>query len=252
MRDQSDGRINSSAAAAFATVCERKLNIVSVLGAPKHLLGGIQWGSVMRSSFQIRQGLASEKFHRPPRVAHGIRCGRPTKHHKILRIRLRPGGIIRRMTEPALTRRRSDNPHQETWHIYFTDVRVGAIGARAGVPITAGQWGWSCGFYPGLHPGQHRNGTAATFEAAREPFEAAWSDLQPNIPNAAFAEWRDDRDWRAELAAKRARGEKLDSEIRSTLMRCVCGTTFDSWKPAESYPHRQHIYAAQATNGTYR
>ena len=44
MRDQSDGRINSSAAAAFATVCERKLNIVSVLGAPKHLLGGIQWG----------------------------------------------------------------------------------------------------------------------------------------------------------------------------------------------------------------
>lgn len=49
----------------------------------------------------------------------------------------------------ALTRRRSDNPHQKTWHIYFGDVRVGTIGTRAGVPTTADQWGWSCGFYRG-------------------------------------------------------------------------------------------------------
>ncbi|UEM18000.1 hypothetical protein J4G43_053345 (plasmid) [Bradyrhizobium barranii subsp. barranii] len=49
-----------------------------------------------------------------------------------------------------------------------------------------------------------------------------------------------------------ARGEKLDTEIRSTLMRCGCRTTFDSWKPAESYPHRAHITAAQAANGTRR
>ncbi|UFW48505.1 MULTISPECIES: hypothetical protein [Bradyrhizobium] len=76
--------------------------------------------------------------------------------------------------------------------------------------------------------------------------EAAWSALLPAIPETAFAEWRSDRDWRAEMAEKRARGEKLDSEIRSTLMRCVCGTTFDSWKPTESYAHRAHIYAAQA------
>lgn len=34
---------------------------------------------------------------------------------------------------PALTRRRSkDDPHRETWLIYFGDVRVGAIGRRAG------------------------------------------------------------------------------------------------------------------------
>ncbi|MCP1768342.1 hypothetical protein ABIB94_009324 [Bradyrhizobium sp. JR7.2] len=32
-------------------------------------------------------------------------------------------------------------------------------------------------------------------------------------------------------------------------MRCVCGTTFNSWKPAESYPHRVHITAAQAAIG---
>jgi hypothetical protein len=29
-------------------------------------------------------------------------------------------------------------------------------------------------------------------------------------------------------------------------MRCVCGVTFDSYKPAESYDHRLHIYAARA------
>jgi len=59
-------------------------------------------------------------------------------------------------------------------------------------------------------------------------------------------EWRHDRVRRAEMAAKRARGEKLESEIHSSLMRCVCGTMFDSWKPDESYPHRAHIYAAHA------
>ena len=37
---------------------------------------------------------------------------------------------------PALTRRRSDNPHRKTWHVYYGDVRVGLIGERAGVPST--------------------------------------------------------------------------------------------------------------------
>lgn len=46
------------------------------------------------------------------------------------------------------------------------------------------------------------------------------------------------------MKAKRARGVKLDSEIPSTLMRCVYDTVFDSWKPDERYPHREHIYAA--------
>ncbi|AJA62524.1 MULTISPECIES: hypothetical protein [Bradyrhizobium] len=154
------------------------------------------------------------------------------------------------MINTALTRRRADNPHEETWHIYFTDVRIGAIGVRTGVHVHADQWGWSVGFYPGMEPSTWRSGIAATFEAAREAFETAWSDLQPNITHNAFAEWRQDRDWRAAMAAKRARSEKLDSEIRSTRMRCICGTTFDSWRPAESYQHRAHITAAQAANGT--
>ena len=62
---------------------------------------------------------------------------------------------------PSLTRRRSDNLHQVTWHVYFEDVHVGTIGERAGVPFDVDQWQWSCGFYPGLHPGQHKAGAAA-------------------------------------------------------------------------------------------
>ena len=82
----------------------------------------------------------------------------------------------------ALTRRRSDNPHQVTWHVYYGDVHVGTIGERAGAPVDVDQWQWSCGFYPGLHPGQHRYGTAISFEEARAGFEADWNDLLPEYP----------------------------------------------------------------------
>jgi hypothetical protein len=145
---------------------------------------------------------------------------------------------------PTLTRRRSDNPHLVTWHVYFDDVHVGTIGERAGVPVVD-QWHWSCGFYPGLHSGQHRYGTAPSFEEARTGFEADWKDLLPEIPDGAFEEYRLERESRAEMRAIQARGEKLPSEVFSSMMRCVCGVQFDSWKPEESYDHRGHIYAAQ-------
>ncbi|OSJ36967.1 hypothetical protein BSZ19_01635 [Bradyrhizobium japonicum] len=99
--------------------------------------------------------------------------------------------------------------------IYFTDVRIGP--SACAPAIHADQWDWSVGFYPGMEPGTGRRAIAATFEAAREAFEAAWSELRLTVPEAAFAEWRRDRDWRAAMAAKRARGEKRDSEIRSRL-----------------------------------
>src|SRR5215470_4796052 len=54
---------------------------------------------------------------------------------------------------PMLTCRRSDDALRVTWFVYYGDVRVGTIGARAGVPFNVDQWGWSCGFYPGLDPG---------------------------------------------------------------------------------------------------
>jgi len=90
-----------------------------------------------------------------------------------------------------------------------------------------------------------RYGTAATFGEARAGFEVAWCGLQPNIPDGAFEEWRHSRDWTEQKYAMWARGEKLPSEVFSTMMRCVCGMRFDSWKPAESYDHRGHIYAAE-------
>jgi hypothetical protein len=120
------------------------------------------------------------------------------------------------------------------------------IGERAGVPVDRDRWQWSCGFYPGLHPGQHRSGIAATFEEARDDFEADWNGRQPNIPDGAFEEYRRERDSRAKMRSIQARGERLPSEIFSSMMRCVCGVHFDSHKPAESYDHRAHIYAAQA------
>jgi len=117
------------------------------------------------------------------------------------------------MTE--LTRRCFYDSHRESWSIYYDDIHVGAIGRRAGVPVNVDQWGWSCGFYPGLHPGQHQTGSAATFDRARRDFEAARAGLLPKIPAGAFDQYRRDRKCRAEIRAIRARGEKLPSETPS-------------------------------------
>jgi hypothetical protein len=105
------------------------------------------------------------------------------------------------MAMPAITRRCSDNPHLVTWHVHHADVHIGTIGERAGVPVDVDQWQWSCGFYPGLHPGQHRYGTAPSFDEARVGFEADWKALLPAIPVGAFEDHRHDRKWRAEMAA---------------------------------------------------
>lgn len=56
---------------------------------------------------------------------------------------------------PALTRRRSDNPHREIWHVNF-DGRVGTIGTVAGVPIHADLWAWSIGFASAREPCRER------------------------------------------------------------------------------------------------
>ena len=115
---------------------------------------------------------------------------------------------------PTLTRRRSTDAHRESWNVYYGDVRIGAIGRRAGVPVDVDQWGWSLGFYPGVDPGQHRSGSAATFDQARADFEAAWAGLLPEIPAGAFDEYRGDRKHRGEIRAVHARGERLPSEYR--------------------------------------
>jgi hypothetical protein len=94
---------------------------------------------------------------------------------------------------PALTRRRSTDAREECWHVYYGDVRVGTIAICSGNPYDEDPWDWNCGFYPGSHPGEHQDGTAATFDEARSDFEAAW------------------KVWRSEPSQK-----------PSTLMKCVC------------------------------
>jgi hypothetical protein len=92
---------------------------------------------------------------------------------------------------PALTCRRYRDAREECWHIYFGDVHAGTIGLRTGVPHDADPWGWSCGFYPGSHPGECTTGAAATFGDARAGFEAAWRVFLARRTEADFQAWRD-------------------------------------------------------------
>jgi hypothetical protein len=87
-----------------------------------------------------------------------------------------------------------------------------------------------------------RNGSAATFEQARADFEAAWKVFLSNRTEADFQEWRHQRDFMAEKYAMWERGEKLPSQIPSSMMTCPRGERFDSHDPEGSYVHRGHIY----------
>ena len=108
------------------------------------------------------------------------------------------------MASRALTRRRYPG-RPDCWHIYFGDVRVGTIARRVGNPFDTDPWEWDCGFYPGSHPGEHRNDTAATFDEARADFERAW---------AVFLSKR------TEPISKSARQSRLDrAEIRDAENR---------------------------------
>ena len=56
-----------------------------------------------------------------------------------------------------------------------------------------------------------------------------------------YQKWRDQRDFTAHKYAMWKRGEKFPSQTPNSLMRCICGVTFDSHKTNESYDHRGHI-----------
>ena len=53
-------------------------------------------------------------------------------------------------------------------------MRVGTIAIRTGTPPGEDPWGRACGFYPGSHPRECTDGSAATFDQARADFEEAW------------------------------------------------------------------------------
>ena len=52
--------------------------------------------------------------------------------------------------------------------------------------MDADQWAWACGFYPGVEPAEHRQGTAAMFDEARKAFDEAWRRLRPRLTEADF------------------------------------------------------------------
>jgi hypothetical protein len=115
---------------------------------------------------------------------------------------------------PVLTRRRHTDAREETWHVYFSDVHVGTIAIRSGIPHDEDPWGWSCGFYPGSHPGECTNGSAATFEQARSDFEEAWRAFLANRTEADFQEWRDQEAWTREKYRRFDRGERMPPDWR--------------------------------------
>jgi hypothetical protein len=63
--------------------------------------------------------------------------------------------------------------------------------------------------YPGSHQGEHQNGTAPTFDAARAGFEEAWAVFLSNRTKADFQAWRDARDWTARKYALWDAGKRL-------------------------------------------
>jgi hypothetical protein len=112
---------------------------------------------------------------------------------------------------PALTRRRSLDAPDECWHVYYGDVRVGTIAIRTGIPPHEDPWGWNCRFYPGSHPRECTDGTAANFDQARTDFEQAWAVFLPKRTEADFQKWRDQQAWTAEKYRRFDRGERMPS-----------------------------------------
>ena len=119
---------------------------------------------------------------------------------------------------PELTRRRSTDAREERWHVYYGDVHAGTIAIRSGNPHDEDPWELHCGFYPDSHPGEHQDGTAASFDEARSDFEAAWKVFLAKRTEADVRAWRGQQDWAARKYAMRQAGEKLPSQKPSTLM----------------------------------
>jgi hypothetical protein len=127
---------------------------------------------------------------------------------------------------PALTRRRYPE-RQDCWHVCYGDIKVGTIAQRTGCPTDVDQWGWHCGFYPGMEPGRDRSGVAIDFDHARSDFEAAWRRILPTLTEANFQEWRRDRDWIAWKCDMLAANMQLPSQLPSGRSRCYCGASID-------------------------
>jgi|SRR5215472_7231047 len=104
--------------------------------------------------------------------------------------------------------------------------------------MTAPQWSWNVGFYPGMEPGQHRSGIAESFEAARAGFEADWALLLPTLSVAAFEECRRNRAFYTWKDRMWAAGCRMPTQETSGRSRCFFGAEIDLTGASD------HLYAA--------
>jgi hypothetical protein len=124
---------------------------------------------------------------------------------------------------PELTRRRSADHRHKCWHVYYGDIHAGTIAERVGNPHDTDRWEWSCGFYPGSHPGECTNGTAATLDEARADFGSAWEVFLSKRTEADFQAWRHQRDWTTWKYAMWDAGLKLPTQLATGRSKCFCG-----------------------------
>jgi hypothetical protein len=135
---------------------------------------------------------------------------------------------------PALTRRREKARHQESWQVYYGDVRIGWIGERAGAPKSTEQWGWCVGFHP---RDRHVSGTAGSLDQARREFEAAWRDYLPSCTDADFNEYRRQRAWSQWKYEMQEKGFRLPTQMPDLRSRCICGAEI-------GVAFEAHVYAS--------
>jgi hypothetical protein len=126
---------------------------------------------------------------------------------------------------------------QDCWHVYYGDIHVGTIARRTGCPVDVDQWEWRCGFYPGIEPGRHQDGTAIDFASARADFEAAWRAVQPTLTDPEFQRSRDQRDATAWKYAMWNSHMKMPTQMPNGRSRCFCGA---DRHPRRRRPHPQH------------
>jgi hypothetical protein len=151
-----------------------------------------------------------------------------------------------------LTRHRSIDASEECWHVDYGDVHVGTIAKRVGNPHDTDPWEWSCGFYPGSHPGEHQSETAATLEQARADFEAAWRVFWRNEPRLTFRRGVTSKIGPLEKYAMWEAGEKFPSQTPNSLIRCPCGQVFDSHRLENTLIHVPHITAEHQAREIHR
>jgi hypothetical protein len=134
----------------------------------------------------------------------------------------------------ALTRRRDPQAREESWQVFYGDVRAGRISKRTGNPFGTDSWEWSCGFYPG----KQTNGTAATFDRARADFLRAWPPFLAARTPADFDTHRRDRAFTAWKYAMWEANCRLPSQTASGRSHCFCGAEI------EQRTVSSHIYSA--------